>query len=405
MATKVTMPKLGLTMTEGTIIEWKKKEGEPVEKGEIIYLLETEKVTFEVEAPESGILGKIIAKEGDVVPVGGIVAYILQPGEELAGIPEAAEVEARVGEVEVPTEAMKPAVEKATMPQGVRISPLARRIAEEHNIDISTVKGTGPEGRIVKDDVLRAVEEGKVAVAATRPAAEEELPEEKVVPLSSMRKTIARRMVESFQSTPHFYTTMEVDTKELERVRQQLIPSVEERVGVRLTITDLLVKIVARALEEHPYVNSSFAGDSIKLFSRIDIGLATSVDEGLIVPVIRRVNKLTLPEIAKTRADLVAKTRERKVTIDQISGGTFTITNLGMFDIVEGGAIINPPEAAILMVGSIIDKPVAMDGEIVIRPRMNLTLSIDHRVLDGVAAARFLQSVKEIIEIPSLMLL
>ena len=204
---------------------------------------------------------------------------------------------------------------------------------------------------------------------------------------------------------PHFYSVMEVDTKELERVRQQLIPFIEEKVGVRLTITDLLIKIVARALEDHPMVNSSFIGDSIKLSRRIDIGLATSVEEGLIVPVIRRANKLTLTEIAKTRAELVTRTRERKVLPDEITGSTFTITNIGMFDVSQGGAIINPPEAAILTVASIIEKPVAMDGEIVIRPMMNLTLSVDHRVLDGVAGARFLQRVKELVENPASMLL
>ena len=407
MAVKITMPKLGLTMEEGTIIEWKKEEGEQVKKGEILYVLETEKVTFEVEAPESGILGKIIANVGDVIPVGGLVGYILQPGEKLPDIAEpAAKAEVKAEEAEALAEVTKPIAEKVKIPKGIKISPLARRIAEEHNIDVSTLKGTGPEGRLVKEDILSAVKESEAAATAATPlAAEELLTEEKIVPLSSLRKTIARRMVESFQSIPHFYITIEVDTKELERVRQQLISLVEEKVGVRLTITDLLIKVVARALEDHPKVNSSFTDDSIKVFSRIDIGLATSVEDGLIVPVIRRVNKVTLSEIAKARDELVTKTRERKILPDEITGSTFTITNIGMFDVTAGGAIINPPEAAILLVGSITDKPVVMNGEIVIRPRMNLTLSIDHRVLDGVSGASFLQRVKELIENPTLMLL
>ncbi len=407
MAVKITMPKLGLTMEEGTIIEWKKEEGEQVKKGEILYVLETEKVTFEVEAPESGILGKIIANVGDVIPVGGLVGYILQPGEKLPDIAEpAAKAEVKAEEAEALAEVTKPIAEKVKIPKGIKISPLARRIAEEHNIDVSTLKGTGPEGRLVKEDILSAVKESEAAATAATPlAAEELLTEEKIVPLSSLRKTIARRMVESFQSIPHFYITIEVDTKELERVRQQLISLVEEKVGVRLTITDLLIKVVARALEDHPKVNSSFTDDSIKVFSRIDIGLATSVEDGLIVPVIRRVNKVTLSEIAKARDELVTKTRERKILPDEITGSTFTITNIGMFDVTAGGAIINPPEAAILLVGSITDKPVVMNGEIVIRPRMNLTLSIDHRVLDGVSGASFLQRVKELIENPALMLL
>lgn len=403
MAITVTMPKLGLTMTEGTIIEWKKKEGEPVEKGEILYVLETEKVTFEVEAPESGILGKIVASEGDVVPVGGVVAYLLQAGEKLSDIPElVAEAEIKAEEVKAPAEVVKPSAERAKIPKGVRISPLARRVAEEHNIDISTLKGTGPGGRIVQEDVLRAVEEGKAV--AKPPAAEELAMEEKAVPLSSMRKVIARRMVESFQSAPHFYLTVEVDTKELGEVRRQLIPSVEEKVGVRLTITDLLIKVVAKALEDCPDMNCSFSDGSVKLFSRIDIGLVTAVEGGLIVPVIRQANKLNLPQIAKIRAELSEKARERKITLDEMTGSTFTISNLGMFGIDQFNAILQPPEGAILAVGRIIDKPVALEGEIVIRPRMTLTLSIDHRVLDGVSGSNFLQRVKDLIENPAPLL-
>jgi len=403
MATKVIMPKLGLTMTEGTITEWKKTEGEAVEKGEILYVLETEKVTFEVEAPESGILGKIVAKEGDVIPVGGIVAYILQPGEKLTDIPEpVVEAETKEEEIKVPAEAAKPIAERAKLSEGVKISPLARRIAEEHNVDISTLMGTGPEGRIVKEDVLRAVEEGKIA--AKPPTEKESSVEEKTVPLSSMRKTIARRMVESFQSAPHFFLTMEVDTRELEEVRQQLIPSVEEKVGTRLTITDLLTKMVATALEEHPEMNCSFIDGSVKLFSWIDIGLVTAVEGGLMVPVIRQANKLSLPQLARVRAELTEKARERKVSLDEITGSTFTISNLGMFGIDQFSAILQPPEGAILAVGRIINKPVALEGEIVIRPRMTLTLSIDHRVLDGVSGAGFLQRVKELIEKPTFLL-
>jgi len=399
------MPKLGLTMTEGTVIEWKKKEGEQVEKGEILYVLETEKVTFEVEAPESGILGKIIAKEGDVVLVGGVVAYILQPGEKLTDIPElAAEAEVKVEEAKVPAEAVKLSAGKVEIPRGLKISPLARKIAEENNIDATTLKGTGPGGRIVKEDVLRAVEESKAAV--TKPPAEEELlPEEKVVPLSSMRKTIARRMVESFQSAPHFYLTMEVDAKELGKARQQLIPSVEEKVGVRLTITDLLIKTVAKALEEYPEINCSYSNGSVKLFSRIDIGVVAAVEGGLVVPVIREANKLDLPQIAKIRAELAEKARERTISLDEMTGSTFTISNLGMFGIDQFSAILQPPEGAILAVGRIIEKPVVLDGEIAIRPTLTLTLSIDHRVLDGVAGARFLQRVKDLIENPTPLLL
>lgn len=401
MAIKVAMPKLGLTMTEGTIIEWKKKEGERVEKGEILYVLETEKVTYEVEAPVSGILGKIVAKEGDVVPIGGVVAYILQAGETLADVVELAIEKA---EAEVPVEKKKVVVETTKVPREVKISPLARKVAEEHGIDISTIKGTGPEGRIVKEDILRALEESKaVAELAIK---EEVIPvDEKIIPLTSTRKTIARRMVESFQAAPHFYLTIEVDTKELERVHQQLIPSADSKVGIRLTYTDLLIKIVAKALEEYPEINCAFTDGGIKVFSRIDIGLVTAVEGGLVVPVIRQANKKSASEIAKDRAELTEKARQRKLSLDEMTRSTFTIFNLGMLGIDQFSAIIQPPEGAILAIGRIIDKPVTTQAEIVIRPMMSLTLSIDHRVLDGVSGARFLQRVKELIENSALMFL
>jgi pyruvate dehydrogenase E2 component (dihydrolipoamide acetyltransferase) len=210
-------------------------------------------------------------------------------------------------------------------------------------------------------------------------------------------------MVESFQSAPHFYLTIEVDTKELEEVRQQLMPLVERKVGIRLTMTDLLVKVVAKALEDCPEVNCSYVDGSVRLFSRIDIGVVVAVEGGLIVPVIRQADKLSLPQITKLRAELVDKARERRISRDEMTGSTFTISNLGMFGIDQFGAILQPPEAAILAVGRIIDKPVVLNGEIVIRPRMILTLSIDHRVLDGVSGSRFLQRVKELIEEPTLL--
>lgn len=412
MATSVIMPKLGLTMQEGTITEWKRKEGDEVKKGEVLFVIETEKVTYEVEAPESGILAKVLANVGDVLPIGTIVAYILMPGESPSSILEVAggkEPVKAAPKMEPEVAAAVSAADKANIPQGIRISLLARKLAEEHNIDVASLKGTGPGGRIVKEDILRAIEEKKTAAVVTKKEAkspvEEAVREEKVVPLTSLRKTIARRMVESFQSAPHFYSVIEVDTSELEAFRQKLIPSVEKRIGVRVTITDLIIKIVASALREFPYINATYTPDGVKLLSRIDIGLATSVEDGLIVPVIRQADKLTISEIAKARNELVTKARERRVSLDEITGSTFTITNMGMFGITGGAAIINPPEAAILLVNSVVERPVVKDGQIVIRPIMTLTLSIDHRVLDGVAGARFLQRVKELIENPALLIL
>lgn len=395
MAVAVILPKLDEAMLTGKIIRWMKKEGDWVEKGESILEIETEKVTFEVEAEESGILSKVMAKAGDDVPVGATIAFILQPGEKAPEVPEPVVTAKGEVRVEVPQLTKEAEVIKA--------SPLAKSIAKEHNIDLSLVAGTGPGGRITKEDVLRAVEESKVVAA---PPAREEvaLAEEEIVPLSSMRKTIARRMTESFQ-TPHFYLTVEVDTQELGKTREQLMPLIESKIGIRLTVTDLIIKMVAKALEDNPSVNCAYVDGAMKLFKRIDIGLVTAVEGGLIVPVIRQANKKSLAEIAQARAELAQRARERKLSMEEMRGSTFTISNLGMFEIDQFSAILQPPEAAILAVGRIADKAVVRDGQIVIRPMMTLTLSIDHRVLDGVIGSQFLQSLKNYIENPSNILL
>jgi len=392
VATAVILPKLDEAMLTGEIAMWLKEEGDHVEKGEGIVEIETEKVTFEVEAEESGILSKIMAKEGDEVAVGTTIAFILQPGEEALivakGEAPAAVPAASLEVPEVPKEA-----------KAIKASPLARRIAQEYGVDVATVKGTGPGGRIVREDVLRAVEESKVAVA--QPVREEPgLAEVQVVPLSSMRKVIARRMTESFQA-PHFYLMIDVDTREFGETRQQLMPLIESKTGIRLSVTDLLIRMVAQALEDNPSVNCAYVDGSIKLFKRIDIGLVTAVEGGLIVPVIRQANKKSLAEIAQARAELVQKARDGNLSMGEMRGSTFTISNLGAFGIDQFSAILQPPEAAILAVGRIADKAVVRDGQIAIRPMMTLTLSIDHRVLDGVIGSQFLQSLKNCIENPA----
>jgi len=393
MATAVILPKLDEAMLTGKIVKWLRKEGDWVEKGEGIVEIETEKVTFEVEAEESGILSKVMAEAGDEVSVGTIIAFILQPGEEAPEVPEpviVAKGEEQVEVLEAPREA-----------QAIKASPVARKIAQEHNIDIATVKGTGPGGRIVREDVLRAVEESKVVAA--QPVREElGLAEEQMAPLSSMRKVIARRMTESFQS-PHFYLTVEVETQELGKTAKQLMPLIENKIGIRLTITDLIIKMVAKALEDNPSMNCAYVDGSVKLFKRIDIGLVTAVEGGLVVPVIRQANKKSLEEITQARAELVQKARDGKLSMAEMRGSTFTISNLGMFEIDQFSAILQPPEAAILAVGRIADKAVVRDGQIVIRPMMTLTLSIDHRILDGVIGSQFLQSLKNYIENPVIM--
>ena len=394
MAVAVILPKLDEAMRTGRIIKWLKKEGDRVEKGDVLFELETEKVTFEIEAEQSGILSNVRAKAGDAVVVGTTIAFILQPGEVA---PEVAEPVAKAeGAVPVAVPAVAKEVE-------VKASPVAKKIAKEHNIDLSLVKGTGPGGRITREDVLQAVEESK-AVTAPPVREEPELAEEEIVPLSSMREIIASRMTESFQ-VPHFYQTIEVDTTELSKAREQLMPFIESKTGIRLTLTDLIIKIAAKALEDNPSVNCTYMDGAVKLFKRIDIGLVTAVEGGLVVPVIHQANIKSLAEIAQVRAELVQKARDRKLSMEEMRGSTFTISNMGMFGIDQASAIIQPPEAAILAVGRIADRAVVRDGAIVIRPMMNLTISIDHRLLDGVIAANFLQSVKNYIENPVNLLL
>ena len=387
MAVAIIFPKLDEAMRSGKIVRWLKNEGDRVEKGEVILEIESEKTAFEIEAETSGILSKIMAKAGDEVPVGATIAFILQPGEEAPEIPEPVIVRAKE---EKPVEAAK----KTEL---IKASPLAKNIAKEHNIDLTLVAGTGPGGRITKEDVLQALEEGKAVAPPTKEAPE--LAEEEIVPLSSMREVIARRMIESFQ-TPHFYLSVEVDAQELGKIRNQLIPVIESQTGIRLTLTDLILKIAAKALEDNPSLNCSYVDGAVKLFKRIDIGLVTAVEGGLVVPVICQADQKSLAEITQARAELVQKARERTLTKEEMTGSTFTISNLGMFEIDQFSAILQPPEAAILAVGRITDKPVVRNGKIVIRPMITLTLSIDHRVLDGVIGAQFLQSLKNYIENP-----
>ncbi|MFH1003036.1 MAG: dihydrolipoamide acetyltransferase family protein [Chloroflexota bacterium] len=399
MATKVTMPKLGLTMTEGKVVEWRKQVGETVTKGEILYVIETEKVTFEVEAPDSGVLGKIVAAEGEVVPVGGVVAYIVQPGEKLADLPETG---------------VKPAAEAAAAPgggtapgprpeakglEGAKISPVARKMAEEHGIDVSGVTGSGPGGRIVREDIEKAIKAG----GTPTPAAAAPAPGRRVEPMSSMRKVIARRMIDSWQQTPHFQLTLEVDATRLIAARKALLPAVEAEAGVRLTFTDLLTRIVAQALADFPEMNVSYTPEGLVVIEDVDIGLVADVGGGLIVPVIRQASRKSLAEIAQTRNDLITRARDGKLGLDEMTGSSFTISNLGMYPIDQFCAIINPPQAAILAVGRTIEKPVVVDGQIVVRSRISLTLGIDHRCLDGVIGAKFLGRVRDIIEDPSLL--
>jgi pyruvate dehydrogenase E2 component (dihydrolipoamide acetyltransferase) len=396
MATTVIMPKLGLTMTEGTIEKWLKQEGDRVEKGELLVEIITEKINFQYEAPASGILRKIFHHEGEVVPVATPIAII---AEESEVIPEAEAIKP-----EVLPEVIKPIAVQKEMekpPERIFVSPIAKKIAHEKGIDLSSLKGSGPMGRIVKIDVLRAAE--RVVGKETAPIAPS--PYGKTIPLKGIRRIIAKRMTESFQNIPHIYLSLEVDMTACLALREQLMEAIEKRVKVRLTLTDILVKVAASALKDHPIINSRIEGDQICLLEEINIGVAIALQDGLIVPVIRSADRKSLPEIAIALRDLTQKAREEKLSLEDVGGGTFTLSNMGMLGIDKFNAIINPPECSILGVGRTVEKPVVQGGEIKIRPMAWLSLSSDHRIVDGATAALFLNHIKKLLENPTLLLI
>jgi pyruvate dehydrogenase E2 component (dihydrolipoamide acetyltransferase) len=406
---QVTLPRLGQGMETGTIVRWLKSEGDTVEKGEPLYELDTEKVTQEVEAEATGVLLKILADEGEEIEVGKAIAVIGHEGEEVSVPAEApaapkeepqAEAEA---EAEPEPQAETQTEQPAPSPNGGRIkaSPLARRIARERGIELSSLRGTGPEGRIVAEDVERASATGAVPTAAAA-AAPVPSGEVEVVKLNQMRRTIARRMTEAWEA-PAFQISMSADMTAAIRLRESLLARVEEG-GVRPTYSDILTKVVALALMRHRDVNAHFAGDSVKLFPTANIGIAVAVPHGLVVPVIASSEARTIPEIAVARADIVARTREGKLRAEDLEGGTFTISNLGMYGVERFAAVLNPPQAGILAVGAIEERAVVVDGDLEIRPRMDMTLTVDHRSVDGATASEFLATVKSFLEEPGLAL-
>jgi pyruvate dehydrogenase E2 component (dihydrolipoamide acetyltransferase) len=394
-------------METGTIVRWLKSEGESVEKGEPLYELDTEKVTQEVEAEASGVLLKILAGEGEEIEVGKAIAVIGQEGEEVSVPAEAPAAPKEEPQVEAePEPEPQPQTEPeqpAASPNGGRIkaSPLARRIARERGIELSSLRGTGPEGRIVAEDVERASATGAVATSATA-AAPVPSGEVEVVKLNQMRRTIARRMTEAWEA-PAFQISMSADMTAAIRLRESLLAHVEEG-GVRPTYSDILTKVVALALMRHRDVNAHFAGDSVKLFPTANIGIAVAVPHGLVVPVIASCEARTIPEIAVARADIVSRTREGKLRAEDLEGGTFTISNLGMYGVERFAAVLNPPQAGILAVGAIEERAVVVDGDLEIQPRMDLTLTVDHRSLDGATASEFLATAKSFLEEPGLAL-
>jgi len=396
MVTEVIMPKMGQTMEKGRIIRWLKREGEAVQRGEPLLEIETDKTTVEVEARGTGILKKIIAQEGEEAPIGKIIGYIAKEDEPLPEEPRiGVETPLEKPEEKISSEPTK-ALEKPEVAERVKASPLAKKLAEELGINISEVVGTGPGGRITREDVLAFAEKKpKTKVAA------EEAAEFQVVPMTSMRKAIASKMVQSKTSAPHFYVSTQVDMTESVKLRENLLPTYENETGARLSFTHMLVKAVALALVEFPQLNSTFKDENIRQWKHVNIGIAVSLEDGLIVPVLRNADKLSLKEIVSKATDLVARAREKKLREEEFLGGTFTISNMGQFDVDSFIAIINVPETAILATGRISDRVVVLNGGIVVRKMMTITLSADHRVVDGAYAAKFLQKVKSLLESPN----
>jgi pyruvate dehydrogenase E2 component (dihydrolipoamide acetyltransferase) len=422
----VTMPKMGDTMEEGTIVKWLKQEGDDVSEGDVIAEIETEKAAIEIEAFESGPLTKILVQEGETVPVGEPIAQIGGGGAPSTKKAEApapkAEEPPKAEKAEKPSPQEAPPAEAEPRPaepapagddHRVKASPLARRIALANNVNLQEVRGTGPGGRIVKEDVESFMagapprEQAPAPQRTPAPARTAAAPAPtgdvwtEGKPPSRMRQVIARRMAESKQAVPHFYVTMDVDVKAMMALREQLNTRGEE--FVKLSPNDLVIKAVADALRAQPAMRKAWRGDGPLVTERVNVGVAVALEDGLIVPVIRDTDSKSLNTIAQEVRALAEKARAGKLLPDEYAGGTFTVTNMGMFGVEDFGAIINPPEPGILAVGVVEQRPVVEDGQLAVGTRMKFTLSADHRAVDGAVGAQFVQEVKRRLENPLLL--
>jgi pyruvate dehydrogenase E2 component (dihydrolipoamide acetyltransferase) len=430
MATEVIMPKVDMVMDTGTFVEWLKNEGDQVEKGEPLFIVLTDKANIEIEAPASGILAGVRAQPDDVIPVTEIIAYILEPGEPLPLERGAPGERAALPKPPATPQHLESAIPEATQAESgpgvekVRATPAARRIAAELGLNLALISGRGARGRIHKADVLASAEKQAPAqqpgagvetqVAAATSSVHSPLPDagrRQVVPLVGPRKIIAERMAYSAFTAPHITLSLRVDMSEATRLRARVQDPIQHKTGQRLSFTAIIARAVASVLPRHPYLNASLQGEEIILWDDVHLGIATSLDDyspkgtcGLIVPVIREAQAKDLEHIVLELGDLVARARARQLSPAEMNGSTFTISNLGMFDIEAFTAIINPPESAILAVGKIVDTPASTGDRIELRPMMNLTLSADHRVVDGATAARFLAELKATLENPYLLI-
>jgi len=428
MPTRVVMPKLSDTMEEGRILRWLRKEGEHIETGQPLAEVETDKATVEMESYSTGVLRKLVASEGETVIVGALIAVLGTADEDISALlAEAAGQPAAAPPAETPAPALAapvataptaratapgpPAAPAASGRRAVRASPLALRMAAEVGLDVGALAGSGPQGRVIKRDIeaalaaaqppapVAASEPGQERPRAVRPTAPREGGAEvTAVDLSMMRRTIARRLVQSKGPVPHFYLTVDVA---MDRTWEAWRALREEKSPV--TLNDVIIKVTAAALRRHPEMNASFGGDHVKQYARIHVGVAVAVEEGLITPVVRDADLKSMEEIANLTKGLIERARARQLQPDEYTGATFSISNLGMYGVEEFSAIINPPEAAILAVGAVREVPVVEGGAVKIGRRMKITLSVDHRVADGAMAARFLQTLRRMLENPLLL--
>ncbi len=409
MATRIDMPQLGLTMEKGTILQWLKAEGERVEKGHPVVLIQTEKVEYEVEAPGAGTLLKILAKEGTELPVGGLMGVVGQPGEDIATLlaspPAAAAPSTEYREPSLTVAETVPTGRQATRAPGerVKISPVARKLAQEHGIEIATLTASGPEGRIVREDVERAIATKSRAPSAEHPEASREprgaVPE--VIPLAGIRKVIFDRMGQSSREAARVTLFADADMTEIVRLRQERGIEWERRFAIKPSYSDLIHMAVAKALQQEPRINCRLDGQGVRIRKEVNLAFAVDLGEGLVAAVIKDADKKSLGDLAKAARELADRARAGKLTPDDMADGTFTVTNLGGVGVEYFTPIINPPQAGILGVGKIQEKPVVLGGGIHIRSMMTLSLVFDHRLIDGAPAAKFLAKLKELLEQPA----
>jgi pyruvate dehydrogenase E2 component (dihydrolipoamide acetyltransferase) len=433
VATEVIIPKVDMVMETGTFVEWLKQEGDHVSKGDPIFVITTDKAAIEVESTADGLLAGLTAQAGDVIPVASVIAYILAPGEV---VPSKVDGTADQGI----NPALSPSITEAAPAEDpgasrfepaeigkVRASPVARRLAQDLGMDLTQVSGRGPRGRIHKADVLAYQEsqpldqnlsDSEVAQTAAVPASPSlpkpngqpapiPLPDarqKRVVPLAGARKIIAERMAYSAFTAPHITLSLRVDMTEAIRLRERVLEPIQAQTGQRVSFTAILARAIATVLPHHPFLNASLSDGNIILWDDIQLGIATSVEESLIVPVIRQAQNQNLGQIVATMADLTERARNRRLTPAEMTGSTFTISNLGMFGIESFTAIINPPESAILAVGKMVDTPVRSADSFMFKPMIQLTVSADHRIVDGASVARFLDQLKSTLENPYLLI-